>query len=133
SRNVSLVSSIKEIRTKMVQLQQEMGLREGLVMDGRDIGTVVFPNADLKIFMTADVNRRTERRFLELKERGKEISMEEVRSNLKQRDVIDSTREESPLLQAEDAILLDNTDLDEQQQLEFVMDEVEKLLLAKNS
>lgn len=122
SEYVSEVSAIAAVRKSMVAQQQALGKRRNLVMDGRDIGTQVFPNADLKIFMTADPLVRARRRFLELQLKGVEATFEEVMENLSHRDRIDTTREESPLTQAEDAILLDNTHFDEEQQLQFVLD-----------
>lgn len=121
SNNVSKISAIKEVRVKMVKLQQEMGKHKGVVLDGRDIGTVVFPNAELKIFMTANPFVRAKRRFDELKAKSTEVSMAEVQANIEKRDYIDTHREESPLTQAKDAIVLDNTHLSREEQLEFVM------------
>ncbi|HMR18173.1 MAG TPA: (d)CMP kinase [Sphingobacterium sp.] len=123
SDKVSEVSTIKEVRTAMVAQQQLLGSRRNIVMDGRDIGTTVFPQADLKIFMTADPEVRAMRRYAELIDKGQQISLEEVRQNLAHRDHIDSTREESPLRQAEDAIVLDNSTLNQEEQLRFVMKE----------
>lgn len=111
AEKVSEIAAIKEVREFAVAQQQEMGKRKGIVMDGRDIGTVVFPNAELKIFMTADNAVRVERRFKELYEKNPNITLEEVKSNLEMRDYIDSNREVSPLRKAEDAIVLDNTNL----------------------
>jgi cytidylate kinase len=122
SDNVSEVSAIKEVRKAMVAQQQALGKKRNIVMDGRDIGTTVFPDADLKIFMTANVDVRAERRYAELAAKGETVSMEEVKANLARRDHIDSTREESPLRQAEDAIILDNSNLNQSQQLDFVID-----------
>ncbi len=122
SDNVSEVSAIKEVRKAMVAQQQALGKKRNIVMDGRDIGTTVFPDADLKIFMTANVDVRAERRYAELAAKGETVSMEEVKANLARRDHIDSTREESPLRQAEDAIILDNSSLNQSQQLDFVID-----------
>ncbi|GGC49710.1 cytidylate kinase [Parapedobacter defluvii] len=119
---VSEVSAVKAVRCAMVAQQQQLGQRRNIVMDGRDIGTTVFPDADLKIFMTADPKVRAERRYLELKNKGENITLEEVFENLAHRDYIDTTREESPLVRAEDAIVLDNTDLNEEEQLQFVID-----------
>lgn len=119
SDKVSPVSAIKEVRHHLVKLQQKMGQRKGLIMDGRDIGTVVFPHAELKLFLTAEEDTRVKRRLDELNKDGKIISAEEVRENLRKRDYIDSHREESPLRQAEDAIVLDNTNLTMQEQLEM--------------
>ncbi|WP_205600366.1 MULTISPECIES: (d)CMP kinase [Sphingobacterium] len=127
SDNVSEVSAIKEVRQAMVSQQQKLGQKRNIVMDGRDIGTTVFPDADLKIFMTADPNVRAERRYAELTAKGEQVTMEEVKANLAHRDHIDSTRTESPLRQAEDAVVLDNSDLNQSQQLEFVVDLYTKL------
>ncbi|ERJ58080.1 (d)CMP kinase [Sphingobacterium paucimobilis] len=123
SASVSEVSAIKEVRTAMVAQQQKLGQLRDIVMDGRDIGTTVFPEADLKIFMTADPDVRAQRRYDELTAKGESISMEEVKANLAHRDHIDSTRSESPLRQAEDAVVLDNSDLTQEQQLTLVVDE----------
>lgn len=122
SEYVSEVSAIKAVRVAMVAQQQQLGRKRNIVMDGRDIGTTVFPDADLKIFMTADSKVRAERRYLELKNKGENITLEEVFENLAHRDFIDTTREESPLVRAADAIILDNTELNETQQLQFVLD-----------
>lgn len=119
---VSEVSAVKAVREAMVAQQQRMGTNKSIVMDGRDIGTTVFPDAHLKIFMTADPKVRAERRYLELKAKGESITLEEVFRNLAHRDYIDTTRAESPLVRAEDAIVLDNTDLNETEQLQFVLD-----------
>lgn len=127
SNNVSEVSAIKEVRHAMVAQQQKLGKRRNIVMDGRDIGTTVFPDADLKVFMTADSNVRAERRYLELVEKGEEITMEEVFENLAHRDFIDTTRAESPLVRATDAVILDNTALTRTEQLQFVKELVSKL------
>lgn len=117
AEKVSDVAAIKEVRDFAVAQQQKLGKKKGIVMDGRDIGTVVFPNAELKIFMTADNAVRVERRFRELFEKNPNITIEEVKNNLEMRDYIDSNREVSPLRQAEDAIVLDNTHLTPEQQL----------------
>ena len=109
SNHVSDISKIKIVRKKMVEIQQEMGKNRGIVMDGRDIGTVVFPNAEMKIFMTAGVEIRAERRYKELIEKGLTVSFEGVRENIVKRDNIDENRKESPLRKAEDAIVLDNS------------------------
>ena len=111
AEKVSDIAAIKGVREFAVAQQQSMGKRKGIVMDGRDIGTVVFPNAELKIFMTADNAVRVERRFKELYEKNPNITLEEVKSNLEMRDYIDSNREVSPLRKADDAIVLDNTNL----------------------
>lgn len=129
SEYVSEVSAIKAVRKAMVHQQQQLGKKRNIVMDGRDIGTTVFPSADLKIFMTASPQVRAERRYAELAAKGEEITMEEVKENLAHRDHIDSTREESPLRQAEDAIVLDNTDLTQEEQLDFVLNLVNEKLV----
>jgi len=117
SENVSEVSTIKEVREFAVAQQQKLGLRKGIVMDGRDIGTTVFPQAELKIFVTADPAVRVQRRFKELYEKNPNITLEEVRNNLEMRDYIDSNREVSPLRKADDAIILDNSNLTREEQL----------------
>ena len=118
---VSKVALIKEVRNQLVKLQQAFGTKGGIVMDGRDIGTVVFPNAELKLFVTASEDIRTERRFLELTAKGESVSREEIKQNLLERDLIDTTRAESPLKKAKDAITLDNSNLTKQEQLETVL------------
>ncbi len=119
SENVSPVSAIREVRHEMVRQQQRMGQDKGIVMDGRDIGTVVFPNAELKIFMTASPEIRAQRRYLELFHKGLEVSLDEIRKNIESRDHIDQNREESPLRQAIDAVVLDNSLLTPDEQLEW--------------
>ena len=126
SEYVSEVSAIKAVRHAMVKQQQALGAKRNIVMDGRDIGTTVFPNADLKVFMTASPQVRAERRFAELTAKGEVITMEEVKDNLSHRDHIYSTREESPLRQADDAVVLDNSELNQEEQLAFVVDLVNK-------
>ncbi|HEY9364212.1 MAG TPA: (d)CMP kinase [Chitinophagaceae bacterium] len=121
AEKVSEVATIKEVRDFAVAQQQKMGKKKGLVMDGRDIGTVVFPKAELKIFMTADNAVRVERRFRELFAKNPNISIDEVKANLEMRDYIDSHREVSPLRQAGDALVLDNTNLNEHQQLQIAL------------
>jgi CMP/dCMP kinase len=121
SDHVSPVSAIKEVRAFLVDQQQRMGVNGGIVMDGRDIGTVVFPKAELKLFITASIDIRVKRRLLELKEKGIEASEQEVRDNLTQRDYIDSTRAESPLKQAEDAIVINNSALSRAEQLSVAL------------
>ncbi len=121
SENVSAVSAIKEVREFAVAQQQQMGVKKGIVMDGRDIGTAVFPHAELKIFVTADPAVRVERRFKELYEKNPNITVEEVKSNLEMRDYIDSNREFSPLRQAKDAIVLDNSNLTREEQLQIAL------------
>lgn len=118
---VSQIAEIKEVRQKLVSEQQKMGLRGGIVMDGRDIGSVVFPNADLKFFVTADIETRTDRRFDELAEKGINITKDEVRENLIKRDQIDSNRTESPLKIMDDAITIDNSNLTREEQLSIAL------------
>ncbi|MCB0557508.1 MAG: (d)CMP kinase [Lewinellaceae bacterium] len=122
SNHVSPVSALPVVRRALVRQQQAMGQRKGIVMDGRDIGTVVFPHAELKIFLTADPEKRVQRRFEELKAKGMDSSLEEVRHNLSQRDHIDSSREDSPLRQAADAIVIDNTHMNRDEQLEYALE-----------
>jgi cytidylate kinase len=121
---VSIVAAYKPIREKLVQAQQEMGVKGGIVMDGRDIGSVVFPHAELKIFVTADPEIRVQRRLSEMLAKGVHISIEEIRQNLAERDHLDSTREESPLIQVADALVLDNSHLTKEEQLDWVLDKV---------
>ena len=121
AEKVSEVAAIKEVREFAVKHQQSLGIKKGIVMDGRDIGTVVFPEAELKIFMTADNAVRVERRFRELYEKNPNISIEEVKNNLEMRDYIDSHREISPLRKADDAIVLDNSNLTEQEQFQLAL------------
>lgn len=119
SEKVSVVAAIPTVRKKLVAEQQEMGKQGGVVMDGRDIGTVVFPNAELKIFMTADTMIRAKRRQEELSRKGEDLPIEVVKRNLMERDEMDSTREESPLIKAVDAKVLDNSKLSREQQLDL--------------
>ncbi len=126
SNHVSSISAIGFVRKKMVELQQKMGETESIVMDGRDIGTVVFPNADLKLFMTASPEIRAERRFKEFQEKNENISFDEVLENVKSRDHIDETREESPLKKADDAVVLDNGKIGKEEQLNFIVEELKK-------
>lgn len=130
SENVSSVAAIKEVRHEMVKQQQRMGRSKNIVMDGRDIGTTVFPQASIKFFMTADPNVRAERRYKELLPQNPEITLEEVFENLAHRDYLDTTRKESPLIRAHDAVILDNTDLTPEQQLQFALDKIQPLLKA---
>lgn len=126
--HVSPVATIKEVRAAMVKLQQKMGEKKGIVMDGRDIGTVVFPNAELKIFMTASPEVRAQRRYDELMEKGQPVDFNEILQNVVERDRIDSSRAASPLTQAEDALLLDNSYISREEQFEWVLAKVEKLI-----
>lgn len=121
SDNVSAVSAVREVREFAVAQQQLMGTKKGIVMDGRDIGTTVFPNAELKIFVMADPAIRVERRYKEMFEKNPEITIEEVKNNLESRDYIDSHREVSPLRKADDAIELDNSNLSREEQLHIVL------------
>lgn len=121
AEKVSEVSAIREVREFAVAAQQKLGIAKGIVMDGRDIGTTVFPSAELKIFMTADIPVRVERRFKEMFEKNPNITIEEVKNNLEMRDYIDSHREISPLRKAVDAIELDNTNLTMQEQLKIAL------------
>jgi len=122
SRYVSPVATLSEVRRKLVEQQQLMGKDKGIVMDGRDIGTVVFPEAELKIFMTASAETRAKRRFKELFERGHNLSYDDVLENVTTRDRIDSTREDSPLVKAKDAVEIDNSDLSITEQLDTILD-----------
>ena len=119
---VSLYAQLSPVRQFLVNQQQEIGKNKGVVMDGRDIGTVVFPNAELKIFMTAKPEIRAQRRYQEFKQKGKDVSLEEIAANLAERDFIDSNRSDSPLAQAEDAIVLDNSNLSIPQQLQIALE-----------
>ena len=121
AEKVSDVAAIKAVRTFAVAQQQIMGLQKGIVMDGRDIGTTVFPDAAIKFFMTADIAVRVERRFKEMFEKNPNITIEEVKNNLEMRDYIDSNRDISPLRKAADAIMLDNTNITVEQQLKFAL------------
>lgn len=118
SQWVSKVAEISEVRKMLVRQQQQMGQEKGVVMDGRDIGTVVFPDAELKLFMTASAETRAKRRYKELLERNEKVSYEDVLSNVESRDLIDSTREDSPLIKADDAIEIDNSNLNLEEQFE---------------
>jgi cytidylate kinase len=128
AEKVSDVAAIKEVREFAVAQQQEMGKKKGIVMDGRDIGTVVFPKAELKIFMTADNAVRVQRRFKELYEKNPNITIEEVKNNLEMRDYIDSHREVSPLRKAKDAIELENTNLTEKEQFNKALGWVREMI-----
>ncbi len=131
SNLVSPVSAIKSVRTTMVHLQRKAGKNKGIVMDGRDIGTNVFPNAEIKIFMTASPEIRAQRRFDELKAKGQHHTLEEIQHNLSERDRIDTTRSENPLIQASDALVLDNSLMNEQEQLEWAMIQINAFRSAK--
>ncbi|MDG1189652.1 MAG: (d)CMP kinase [Flavobacteriales bacterium] len=125
SENVSKISKIKAVRQKMISIQREIGRNKGVVMDGRDIGSVVFPNAELKLFVTASVQERARRRSLELKD----VSFEDVIKNLKDRDEDDSTRKENPLIVSENAIVIDNTNMTKEEQFEKVLEAYENAIL----
>ena len=129
---VSEVAAISEVRKKLVSIQKELGESKGVVMDGRDIGTVVFPDAELKLFITASIEVRTERRYLELIQKNMEEPKEKVKANLSHRDHIDSTREDSPLIQADDAILIDNSFMDQEEQLFLTLKLVEEKINPGN-
>ena len=128
SQHVSPVATIAEVRAAMVRQQQEMGKNKGIVMDGRDIGTVVFPEAELKLFITATAEIRATRRFDELTAKGESVSYAEILQNVQERDFIDSTRETSPLKKADDAIVLDNSTMTREEQLNWVIQKVEERL-----
>ncbi len=125
---VSKVATIKEVRIKLVMEQQKMGANGGIVMEGRDIGSVVFPNAEFKLFITASQEIRAQRRYLELKSKGIEAKINEISSNLAERDLIDSSRKESPLIQVADAIVMDNSKLTREEQLDFVLNLLRNLV-----
>lgn len=120
SKQVSKISVIPEVRAKLVSMQRKMGTKKGIVMDGRDIGTVVFPDAEFKIFMTASPDIRASRRYKELISKGEKVTYEEVLKNVRERDYIDSNRAASPLLKAEDAIVFDNSDMGLMEQFERI-------------
>lgn len=128
SRWVSKIAEISEVRAKLVEQQQEMGKNKGIVMDGRDIGTVVFPDAELKLFMNASTEVKAQRRFDELVEKGQHVTFEEVLQNVQERDYIDTHREDSPLVKADDAIEIDNSNMTKKEQFELVMEMVEAKL-----
>ena len=126
SDNVSFIAKQPEVRERLVVLQRDIAERQGVIMDGRDIGTVVLPNADYKFFLTASADERARRRFLELQSLGIETTIEEVKQNLIERDRIDSEREISPLKQAEDAILIDNTNLNKEETIDLILSYIKK-------
>ncbi|MFT6748487.1 MAG: cytidylate kinase [Flavobacterium sp.] len=130
SQFVSLVAEISEVRSKLVEQQQDMGKNKAIVMDGRDIGTVVFADAELKIFMTASAETRAQRRYDELLTKGEKVTLEEVLENVQKRDYVDTHREDSPLVMAEDAIEIDNSYLDKQQQFDAVLELVNDVLAS---
>jgi cytidylate kinase len=126
SERVSEVATVKAIRAELVAQQQQLGRKKGVVMDGRDIGSVVFPDAELKLFMTANVETRAKRRQLELQDKGESVSLEEIKLNLESRDQLDSTRAESPLIKVADAIEIDTSTLTFPQQVDQILDLVKK-------
>lgn len=128
---VSRIAEVSEVRAKLVEQQQEMGRNKGIVMDGRDIGTVVFPKAELKIFMTTSPETRARRRFDELKAKGDTVSYEEVLKNVQERDYIDTHRDDSPLVMAGDAIEIDNSDLTRDEQFTAVLELANEVITAK--
>ena len=132
SRLVSKVAEISEVRAKLVEQQQAMGKNKGIVMDGRDIGTVVFPDAELKLFMTASTETKAQRRFDELVEKGQHVTFEEVLQNVQERDYIDTHREDSPLVKADDAIEIDNSHMTKKEQFELVMEMVDAKLEVRS-
>ena len=128
SQNVSPISTIAKVRQEMVKQQRENAKTKGIVMDGRDIGTVVFPDAELKIFMTASPEIRAQRRYLELTEKEQDVDYNEILKNVEGRDKIDSTRAISPLKKADDALILDNSNLSRDEQLKWTLDKVEEII-----
>ncbi|OWP83856.1 cytidylate kinase [Flavobacterium davisii] len=122
STYVSRIAEISEVRSRLVSQQKQMGIDKGVVMDGRDIGTVVFPNAEIKLFMTSKANVRAQRRFDELTEKGQQVSYDRVLENVLERDFIDTTRKDSPLVKAADAIEIDNSELTREEQFKRVME-----------
>ncbi len=130
SNSVSPISAIKEVRQKLVRMQKRMAESKGVVMDGRDIGTVVLPDAELKLFMTADPLIRAQRRYEELRSMGVDTSLDDVLKNITQRDLIDTTRSHDPLIQAADAVVVDNSHLTLDEQFQFVMTKVSQKIAA---
>lgn len=128
SSHVSPVAALDFVREALVKQQQEMGKAKGIVMDGRDIGTTVFPNAELKIFVTASAEVRAQRRYDELKAKGQEVVYEDILANVKERDFIDQNRDVSPLRQAEDAILLDNSQLTIEEQKKWLAEQFQRVI-----
>ncbi|PVX52115.1 cytidylate kinase [Balneicella halophila] len=132
SRSVSYYAKIKEVRCFLVAQQRNYAKNGSIVMDGRDIGTVVFPDAELKIFLTANQSIRAQRRYDEMRAKGKDVSMEEILENLRERDYIDENRKESPLRKASDAVVLDNSQLNRQEQLDVVLQKVHEIRNTTN-
>lgn len=133
SNNVSPVSTIAGVRSELVKQQRENGKNKGIVMDGRDIGTVVFPEAELKIFMTASPEIRAQRRYLELKEKGSEVDFDKILRNVEERDTIDSGRKTSPLKKADDAVVLDNSHLTREEQLQWALNKAKEIIEENES
>ena len=131
SQLVSKIAAISEVRKKLVAEQQEMGKNGGIVMDGRDIGTVVFPKAELKLFMTASADKRASRRYKELTERGDDVQFDDILFNVQERDKLDSTREDSPLVKAKNAIEFDNSNMEIREQFEKICDLVDRIVSDK--
>lgn len=132
SANVSVVSAIPDVRHSLVAMQQALGAEKGIVMDGRDIGTTVFPDAELKVFVDASPETRAERRFAELKVKGQDVTFDEVLANVTYRDNIDRTREESPLRKADDALTLDNSNMTPDEQHQWMLDAFNKVISTLN-
>jgi cytidylate kinase len=128
SQQVSKIAAISEVRSKLVEQQRRMGTKKGVVMDGRDIGTVVFPDAELNLFMTASAVKRAQRRYKELLDRGEDVTFKEVLKNVQERDYIDSTRETAPLRKAKGAIELDNSEMGLDEQFEHILQLVQPLI-----
>ncbi len=128
SEHVSAVSKISQVRHKMVEMQRKLGINKGVVMDGRDIGTVVFPQAEMKIYLVADEHARAGRRYLELIGKGENVDYETVLKNISSRDRIDSSREESPLRKADDALLLDNSHMTLEEEMDWFRKELKKII-----
>ena len=126
---MSKVAEISEVRSKLVEQQQQMGINKGVVMDGRDIGTVVFPNAELKLFINASAKKRAQRRYDELIQRGDNVTFDEILKNVEYRDHIDSTREDSPLIVADDAIEIDNSDMTLEEQFQKIYEITLKIII----
>ena len=128
SSRVSPIAALPFVRAALTQAQQRMGLEKGIVMDGRDIGTVVFPDAELKVFVTASAEVRAQRRYLELTAKGDEVCFDDILRNVQERDYIDSHREVAPLRQAEDALLLDNSELTREEQMQWLLDTFKRVV-----
>lgn len=128
SSRVSPIAALPFVRAALTQAQQRMGLEKGIVMDGRDIGTVVFPDAELKVFVTASAEVRAQRRYLELTAKGDNVNFDDILRNVQERDYIDSHREVAPLRQAEDALLLDNSELTREEQMQWLLDTFKRMV-----